>query len=230
MAPATAESLPKRTRAKDGQKAEGGRALPAAIVTPQPQTPLDFALGIMRNDSKPDSLRVTMAKAAMPYLHKRGEAQERAEDETAQEEPISDFELARRIAHILGLGEAEGMRELERARETARIANDKARAAEARARAMEKRTLAAAQDTAHRPRATETTIADKKQSGHGEHESDLLRPGDAEVRAELAIAQEKANAAEARARIAEAHAREMEQRALAVEELIATRRETRGRF
>ncbi len=118
MAAAATETTPAKTRAKDGQKAEGGRASREPAATPPRQSPLAFALGIMRDDSKPDALRVTMAKAAMPYLHKRGEEQEHDEDDTPEEEPISDFELARRIAHIIGLGEAEGFRQLEAAKES----------------------------------------------------------------------------------------------------------------
>jgi hypothetical protein len=69
------------------------------------QTPLDFALALMRDEGKPDALRAGMAKAALPYLHKRGEVPE--DDDAPAEEPWSDLELARRISHILELGRME---------------------------------------------------------------------------------------------------------------------------
>jgi len=69
------------------------------------QTPLDFALALMRDEGKPDALRAGMAKAALPYLHTRGEAPE--EDDAPAKEPMSDLELARRISHILALGRKE---------------------------------------------------------------------------------------------------------------------------
>ncbi len=60
--------------------------------------PRDFALAVMRDESQPMALRASMAKAALPYLHKRGEVQDK--DAAPEREPMSDLEVARRIAHI----------------------------------------------------------------------------------------------------------------------------------
>ena len=87
----------RRTRRKAGEH-------PAAIEPAPDLSPLEFVLRIMRDETQSPALRAGMAKAAMPYLHRR------AGDETAPEEepkepskspPMSDLELARRIAHIL---------------------------------------------------------------------------------------------------------------------------------
>lgn len=59
----------------------------------------------MRDATKPDALRAGMAKAALPYVHKRGEEQET--EEKPKRQTLSDLELARRIAHILELGRKE---------------------------------------------------------------------------------------------------------------------------
>jgi hypothetical protein len=104
------KSHPRRSRAHDGQMGEGGRRPHHSVKERARQTPLDFALGIMCDDSKPDALRASMAKAAMPFLHKRGEERHEQED-TPPREPMSDLELARRIARILELGRQQAERE-----------------------------------------------------------------------------------------------------------------------
>ncbi|HKY86492.1 MAG TPA: hypothetical protein VJL90_07025 [Pseudorhodoplanes sp.] len=87
------------------------------FTPPGPQDPLDFVLAFMRDDSKPDALRVSVAKAALPYLHKRGKNENDATEREAEpksepkSEPMSDLELARRIAHILARGNAQQERE-----------------------------------------------------------------------------------------------------------------------
>lgn len=97
-------------RPRAGHKAERKeRATPATPTAPE-QNPLDFALAFMRDDSKPDTLRVSVAKAAMPYLHKRGEENDEPEPEPTPA-PMSDLELARRIAHILARGNEQVERE-----------------------------------------------------------------------------------------------------------------------
>ena len=48
---------------KDGRKRPRGKAS---------QTPLDFALAVMRDETQTPALRAAMAKAALPYLHTRG--------------------------------------------------------------------------------------------------------------------------------------------------------------
>jgi hypothetical protein len=100
-------------RPREGHQAES-RTREETPAIPE-QNPLDFALAFMRDDSKPDALRVSVAKAAMPYLHKRGEEQgdeqEDAPEPKPRSEPMSDLELARRIAHILARGKEQVERE-----------------------------------------------------------------------------------------------------------------------
>ena len=86
---------------KDGSK--------RSRTTPAPPDPRDFALAVMRDESQPMALRAQMAKAALPYAHKRGEAQEA--EEKPQRRKYSDLELARRIAHIMALGRQQAERE-----------------------------------------------------------------------------------------------------------------------
>ncbi|HKY87907.1 MAG TPA: hypothetical protein VJL90_14200 [Pseudorhodoplanes sp.] len=111
----TETQTPQPRRPSRPLRRRGGHGRPAddSIATPAPQTPLGFALAVMRDDSKPDALRVSVAKAALPYLHRSGEP---PEDEDAPErepkpEPMSDLELARRIAHILARGKDQVERE-----------------------------------------------------------------------------------------------------------------------
>ena len=64
------------SHAREGHKAEGGRrahdsVAPSSLADAPPQSPLDFALAFMRDTSKPDALRVSVAKAALPYVHGR---------------------------------------------------------------------------------------------------------------------------------------------------------------
>lgn len=94
-----------------GPAQQDGRKRPQKKTS---QTPLDFALAVMRDDSKPDALRAGMAKAALPYLHARGEERDDEKDHAPEREPkaepLSDLELARRIAHILTRAEKAATR------------------------------------------------------------------------------------------------------------------------
>jgi len=92
-------------RAKNGQKGEGGRLAHDSEKNARRQKPLPFIMGIVRDPTQPMALRAQMAKAALPYLHKRGEEME-AEEKPKRRE-YSDLELARRISHILALGRKE---------------------------------------------------------------------------------------------------------------------------
>lgn len=103
--PMTMEKRMTKKRAKagnHGSKPESGK--PTATRPPE-LTPLDYALRIMRDEAKPDALRASMAKAAMPYLHPRGAADGPSAAAEPQErsakEPLSSFEWARRVGHIL---------------------------------------------------------------------------------------------------------------------------------
>lgn len=46
-------------------------ATKAAAVEASGLTPLDYMLQLMRDESKPDSLRASMARDAAPYVHPR---------------------------------------------------------------------------------------------------------------------------------------------------------------
>ena len=59
-----------RSRARDGHMGQHDRRLRKRMR--RGPTPLAFALAIMRDESKPDALRASMAKAVLPYLHKLG--------------------------------------------------------------------------------------------------------------------------------------------------------------
>jgi hypothetical protein len=124
MAAATSASSRKTTRASDGNHGRhaGPDESPSESPSdpgpvPPPQTPLDFALSLMRDAGKPDALRASMAKAAMPYLHKRGEEQE----DKPEPERMSDLELAQRITFILQSAEEE-LEEARQAEEEGRLA------------------------------------------------------------------------------------------------------------
>ena len=86
---------------KDGSK--------RSRTTQAPPDPRDFALAVMRDESQPMALRAQMAKAVLPYAHKRGEEMEA--EEKPQRRKYSDLELARRIAHIMALGRQQAERE-----------------------------------------------------------------------------------------------------------------------
>jgi hypothetical protein len=111
----------KRARVgRNRRKTAGGKAAPQPTSrpeTPQPLpatqpdlSPLDFALRIMRDETQPPALRASMAKAAMPYLHQRADGDAAPDDKPAEAPkapPMSDLELARRIAHILGRAQTQ---------------------------------------------------------------------------------------------------------------------------
>jgi hypothetical protein len=202
-------------RAKNGHQANDGMSARDPAAAPVPQTPLDFALGLMRDDGKPDALRAIMARAAMPYLHKRGAEHDEQEDET-QEQPISDFELARRIAHILGLAEAEGFDQL-------RAAQEAAAKAERHAQEMERRALTAEALIGNPRRQQEAVSEPAPKPSSATPDEDLL--------AHMTTMQDKLRIAEERARVSEAQAQDLQNRLLANEEVLANACETgRHRF
>jgi hypothetical protein len=101
------ESKMKTRRAKGGRNRRPSSAAdnPLPPATQTDLSPLDFALRIMRDETQPPALRASMAKAAMPYLHQRPDGDTPPGDEPdaapPKSPPMSDLELARRIAHIL---------------------------------------------------------------------------------------------------------------------------------
>jgi hypothetical protein len=96
----------KRTRQKAGDKRAGE-------APPQPQEspalmPREFALCVMHDEALPMALRVSAAKLAASLLPRRASDAPAVEDKPgtqremqAQSQTWSDFELARRILHIL---------------------------------------------------------------------------------------------------------------------------------
>jgi hypothetical protein len=98
--------------AKRASKRDGGRRGDDSAAAP-PQSPLDFALAIMRDPSAPLAHRVAMTKVAMPYLHDRHRAE--APPPQKESEPLSDLELARRVAYILTRADKARERETQRA-------------------------------------------------------------------------------------------------------------------
>ncbi|HKY85465.1 MAG TPA: hypothetical protein VJL90_01755 [Pseudorhodoplanes sp.] len=96
----------RRTRRKAGEH-------PATIEPAPDLSPLEFVLRIMRDETQSPALRAGMAKAAMPYMHRRPDGDVPPADGPAKAPPkappkspskappMSDLELARRIAHIL---------------------------------------------------------------------------------------------------------------------------------
>lgn len=91
----------RRARRKSGER-------PAATEAAPDLSPLDYALRIMRDETQATALRASMAKAAMPYLHARAAGDEAPQDEPEEPPPMSDLEVARRIAHILMRAEETG--------------------------------------------------------------------------------------------------------------------------
>ena len=106
----------KTRRAIGGRNRRPGSAAdnPLPPATQPDLSPLDFALALMRDETQPLALRASMAKAAMPYVHGRAGDASAAEDNPAEtppkppkSPPMSDLELARRIAHILNRTQTE---------------------------------------------------------------------------------------------------------------------------
>lgn len=76
--------------------------VPQDAAAPADLSPLDFALGVMRDDEQPMALRASMAKVAIPYQHNRGMADEAPEQADAVP-PLSTVEWARRAGFYLNV-------------------------------------------------------------------------------------------------------------------------------
>lgn len=88
-----------------GNNASEPATAPEPTSTPAAD-PVAFALRLMQDESQPMALRAGMAKAAMGAQKRDGAAP--ASEEGAKPKPkYSDLELARRVAHIMALGDAE---------------------------------------------------------------------------------------------------------------------------
>jgi hypothetical protein len=71
-----------------------------ALAIATTDSPLGYALRVMRDDKAPMNLRVSMAKAALPYLHWRLPTGEPPQPQADAPE-MSRTEIARRIAFLL---------------------------------------------------------------------------------------------------------------------------------
>jgi hypothetical protein len=90
---------------KTGGRTKGGvdKIKREAILAAQGITPLDYMLGIVRNEQEDKTVRLDAAKAAAPYVHARLQATTLAGD---PENPIkldkrSELDEARHLAFIL---------------------------------------------------------------------------------------------------------------------------------
>jgi hypothetical protein len=90
---------------KTGGRSKGGvdKIKREAILAAQGITPLDYMLGIVRNEEEEKTVRLDAAKAAAPYVHARlqnttlvGDPQKPLKVDT-----VSDLEAARRLAFLM---------------------------------------------------------------------------------------------------------------------------------
>lgn len=95
-----------RARQKAGDK-RAGEAQPHPHESPA-LMPTDFALRVMHDEAQPMALRVSAAKLAASLLSRRvadasaaGDKPDTQSEAQARSQTWSDFELARRILHIL---------------------------------------------------------------------------------------------------------------------------------
>lgn len=98
----------KKLRARDGHEGDPKKAAAAQPQESPALMPADFALRVMHDETQPMALRVSAAKLAASLLPRRvadapaagGEPDTQSEAQ-ARSQTWSDFELARRILHIL---------------------------------------------------------------------------------------------------------------------------------
>jgi phage terminase small subunit len=94
-----------------GAKGRSGGARPGAgrpkkqkaeevtIATTGNQTPLEFLLAVMNDNSVADRMRLEAAKTAAPYVHpKKGESSGKKEDDEARRKAASSGRFGRREA------------------------------------------------------------------------------------------------------------------------------------
>ena len=74
-----------------------------AILAAQGITPLDYMLGIIRNEEEDKTVRLDAAKAAAPYVHARLQTTTLAGDpeKPLKLDNLSDLEAARRLAFLM---------------------------------------------------------------------------------------------------------------------------------
>ncbi len=231
--------------AKRAAKRSGGRPEPLddSIAAPAPQSPLDFALSVMRDATKPDALRVSVAKAALPYVHGRWSLPDSGREEERPKppppfdlpDPYNSLSVEWRDAIDAQVGSTR-LAPLNALISSAAAAADKASddslsrhgrntpghddnkeraAAEARLRELEARATAA-EATVARVEAERRALHDELDAMQNADMRDLLR--------ERAALEKRATLAEGRLREAELRAHDMQERACAAEALIAGRR------
>ena len=94
------------TGIKSGGRKKGtpnkATAAKAKAIAESGLTPLDFMLGILRDETQEPVMRFEAAKAAAPYVHPRLAAVEHTGKDGADLiPPMDDYELARRIGLVL---------------------------------------------------------------------------------------------------------------------------------
>jgi hypothetical protein len=90
---------------KTGGRQKGGvdKIKREAILAAQGITPLDYMLGIVRNEQEDKTLRLDAAKAAAPYVHPRLQTTMLAgdPDKPLKVDNVSDLEAVRRLAFLM---------------------------------------------------------------------------------------------------------------------------------
>jgi hypothetical protein len=80
-----------------------------AILAAQGITPLDYMIGIVRNEQEDKTVRLDAAKAAAPYVHPRLQTTTLAGDpeNPLKVDSMSEIELARRLAFLMTKASAD---------------------------------------------------------------------------------------------------------------------------
>jgi hypothetical protein len=222
------------SHAREGHRAEGGRRVHDSVAPPSPagapsQSPLDFALAFMRDASKSDALRVSVAKAALPYVHGRW-CQVGPDPHDAKPKLPPPFDLPDPFGSLRvewrDAIERAGLAPAVSAHEPARAVHDKAH---------EDSLIRHGRTCCGHPRLgrhSKEDVDGRDEPGHDENRELTVAPDAHDAPAQRADSEERARALEQRATLAEGwlreaqhHARDMEQRALAAEALIAGARE-----
>src|SRR3954454_5421782 len=90
---------------KTGGRTKGGvdKIKREAILAAQGITPLDYMLGIVRNEAEDKTVRLDAAKAAAPYVHARLQTTTLAGDpeKPLKVDSMSELEAARRLAFLM---------------------------------------------------------------------------------------------------------------------------------
>jgi hypothetical protein len=93
--------MSRRSPARAQNAADMKAAHSGALATAATETPLGYALRVMCDDNAPTTLRASMAKAALPYLHWRLPTAEPPPPPAPPMPELTHTELVRRIAFLL---------------------------------------------------------------------------------------------------------------------------------